>query len=181
MMGRNRKIVRMDDWDKEKAIKESPRCELRFRPSLHRYGSIYYTSLYNRTRSGSTLTEIKEDIYSVLKMSVDLCKFLEGFIVSLDGWCIITTPRRRHFDGFHLATQVCQVVSGTLGIPFHEGAVQCLTRQRIEPEFHNLFPIPEKKVIIFDDIITTGSTMKATVESIGERDMILTVIGINNR
>ena len=61
---------------------------------------------------------------------------------------------RRHTGGFHFATAVCERISTTLGIPFYADAVQCINRNRLDPDFHLLRPIAERRVIVYDDIIT---------------------------
>jgi predicted amidophosphoribosyltransferase len=36
-------------------------------------------------------------------------------------------------------------------------------------------------VIVYDDIITTGTTLTATASLLADRDFVLNIIGINNR
>ena len=76
---------------------------------------------------------------------------------------------------------ICQMISDRLGIPFYADAVQCINRNRLDPEFHLLRPIAERRVIVYDDIITTGTTLTATASLLADRDFVLNLIGINNR
>ncbi|RAZ94971.1 hypothetical protein DK853_32410, partial [Klebsiella oxytoca] len=43
-----------------------------------------------------------------------------------------------------------------------------------------LRPIKEKKIIVYDDILTTGSTLLATYELLKDREQLLFLVGINN-
>ena len=98
-----------------------------------------------------------------------------------EGWCIVTTPRRRHNEGFHFSTSICTKIAGAVKIPFYENAIQCLTKDRLNPEFFLLRPIKEKKIIVYDDILTTGSTLLATYELLKDREQLLFLVGINNK
>lgn len=185
-MSKRGKIVKMDHWDVFPGKSRLKRGEENYsdltpHPSLHRLGKIYYTSFYRRTRRGLSFSEIKQTEEVAHDFAEVVCGFLRCFLSSLDGWCIITTPRRRHFEGFHFATSVCSQVSATLGIPFYEGAVQCVDRSRLSPYFLLLRPIREQRVIVLDDIITTGKTLTTTNELLSDRDLVLNLIGINNR
>ena len=61
-----------------------------------------------------------------------------------------------------------------------ENAIQCLTKDRLNPEFFLLRPIREKKIIVYDDILTTGSTLLATYELLKDSEQLLFLVGINN-
>lgn len=177
----------MDHWDtplskpKLKGSGEVPLCDLKAKPTLHRIGSLFYFSFYRRTKKGVAFDEIKKSVQFANEFANNV-NFFIGNIISLDDdFAIVTTPRRRNFGGFHFSTEVCREISEFLHFPFYENALQCINRSRICPEFHLLRPIHEKRIILFDDIITTGSTLSAGVEALGERDLILNLIGINNR
>lgn len=180
------KIVRMEDWDapayRPKLMSESiPRCDFTPRAAMHRIGDMYYLSTFRRSKEGMPFKEIKVSAECAGTLATEAERFLWAFVGNLSGWCIVTTPQRRHFGGFHLATEVCRDLSARLGIPFHEGAVQTLNKDRIHPDFCLLRPIEERNVIIYDDIITTGSTMLATSALFADRDFVINLIGISNR
>lgn len=180
-MGR---IVRMDDWDKAGAVRcrHIRRCDMRLRPSLHRKGGMFFITMYRRTREGCTFAEIKTSEEHAGTVSDELALFLSSFVGGLSGWAIVTTPARRHYGGFHFATSVCRKLAEAVKIPFYEGAVQCTDRNRLNPDFHLLRPIAEERIILFDDIITTGKTLEATYGLIREgREQVLCIVGINNR
>lgn len=186
VMGRRFRITRMDDWDiparKHKLKgKDIPLCDLRPRPALHQIGSLVYFSQFRRTKTGTPFGEIKQSAEIAQKFAEAAVTLISRIVHNTDGWAVITTPRRRHSDGFHFATEVCTRISEILGIPFHMDAVQCVNRCRIDPEFHLLRPIKERKLIVYDDIITTGSTLSAMAALLSDRDIILNLIGISNR
>ena len=177
------RIVRMDDWDRaERKIVAIRRCDMHFRPVLHRKGGMYYITMYRRSSSGMSFSEIKESVKCAESVCEELSRFLGLLVGCLDGWAIVTTPARRHYGGFHFATAVCRKLAETEKINFYEGAVQCVDRNRMEPEFHLLRPLAEKRIIIFDDIITTGKTLEATYALIREkREQVICIVGINNK
>ena len=145
------KICRIDDWDKPEAVKgkswshQERLCDLREKVSLHKKGDIYYISQFTRSKTGTSFSEIKQSEELASFFAERACEFLHRFIVGgCEGWCIVTTPRRRHYEGFHLR------------------------------------PIKEKKIIVYDDILTTGSTLLATYELLKDREQLLFLVGINN-
>lgn len=181
------KIYRIDDWDKPEAVKgkswshQERFCNLKEKVSLHKKGDIYYISQFNRSNTGTAFSEIKQSEELASFFAEKACEFLRRFIIGgFDGWCIITTPRRRHYAGFHFATCVCAKIADAVKIPFYEGAIQCLTKNRISPDFFLLRQIKEKRIIVYDDILTTGSTLLATHELLKDRDQVLFLVGINN-
>ena len=52
-------------------------------------------------------------------------------------------------------------------------------RHRIEPEFTLAMDIPEHNVIIYDDIVTTGSTLIATKKLLPGKNLLF-IVGIKN-
>lgn len=77
--------------------------------------------------------------------------------------CIVAddlTPRRRHKDGFHFATEISRAVAAELGLNFCADAISAVNRNRIEPEFHLEHVPDEACVILLDDVISTGETAR---------------------
>ena len=176
----------MDNWDvaaSRPRLKGGniPLCDLSPRMVLHQLGSLVYFSQYKRTKTGTPFSEIKQSADVADEFAESACNLIRRLVNNTEDWCIITTPRRRHADGFHFATAVCERISIILGIPFYADAVQCINRSRLDPDFHLLRPFAERRVIVYDDIITTGTTLTATAALLGDRDFVLNIIGINNR
>lgn len=137
---------------------------------------ILQAHLYRHSIRGNQARCKKRHLFAYCAFS-----FVKRLINDREGWAIITPPRRRTYNESHFSSAVCRLLSDSLGLPFWENAVQCVNRNRLNPEFHLLRPISERKVIIFDDIITTGSTLTATASLLSDREMIVNLIGINNR
>ena len=174
----------MDDWDKEPVEhirnQKCRKCDFTDTLRIHVKHDFLYYSLYKRSREGIDFDSIKQSEEHARIMSASACSLIDRLLLSLDGWCIVTTPRRRHFEGFHFSEFVSGLISETKHIPFYKGAVQCLTKDRLSPEFHLLREIPEKKVIIFDDIITTGMTLTATRNLLLDKEQVVCIVGIYN-
>lgn len=183
-MKKRGKKVRMDDWDKEpvKHVRKRKchRCDFTDTLRLHVKHDYLYYSLFRRTKEGVDFDTIKQSEEHACTMAASACRLIDRIILNLEGWCIVTTPRRRHYEGFHFSEFVSGIISDTKHIPFYQGAVQCITKDRLNPEFHLLREIPERKVIIFDDIITTGTTLTATRNLLLDKDEVICIIGIYN-
>lgn len=176
----------MDQWDvpaSRPRLKGGniPLCDLSPRPALHHLGELIYFSHFKRTKTGTPFSEIKQSSDIAKEFAEAACNFILRLVNNTEDWAIITTPRRRHADGFHFASAVCELIGERLGIPFYSDAVQCINRNRLDPDFHLLRPFTEKRVIVYDDIITTGTTLTATASLLADRDFVLNIIGINNR
>ena len=75
-------------------------------------------------------------------------------------WCIVTTPKRRHLVR-NFATSISLRIAELLAIPFYEDVAFCHSKQRLGAVFTlNVLP-KEQNCIVFDDFVTTGSTLKA--------------------
>lgn len=176
----------MDKWDvpaSRSRLKGGtiPFCNLEPRYAMHTLGSIIYFSQFRRTKTGVPFAEIKQSAEIAALFADKAANFFLCLVRNTEDWCIVTTPRRRHSEVFHFATAVCEHLAANLGIPFYADAIQCINRNRLNPEFYLLRPIAERRVIVYDDIITTGTTLTATTSLLADRDFVLNLIGINNR
>lgn len=174
----------MDEWDGESLERrnghKSLKCDFKDALRLHaRHGYLYY-SLFKRSRDGVDFNIIKQSEQHARIMAECACSLIDRLFLTLEGWCIVTTPRRRHFEGFHFSEFVSGLISEAKHIPFYKGAVQCITKDRLNPEFYLLREIQERNVIIFDDIITTGTTLTATRDLFIDRSQVVCIVGIHN-
>ena len=160
------RIIRMDEWDREPRgwRRRTLRCDMKERYSLHRKGDLFYVSMFRTTKVGVTFEELKMSQSAACAFSEAAVRFISQVVRPDGDWCIVTAPRRRHADGYHLATEVCRKIAAGVKIRFYENAIQCTDKDRINPEFFLLRPIREPNVIFYDDIITTGSTMLASYD-----------------
>ena len=157
------------------------RCNLKKQIKQTDNGQYIYTTLFNVTKDGKTLEEIKSDVENVQPFADCACWYIEKAIGHIgESWCLITTPKRRN-KGFHFATKVCEALSDELGIPFYRDAVQALNSRRIEPTFLKNANPAEENIILYDDIITTGKTIQETRELFICDHSVLPIISIRNR
>ena len=86
------------------------------------------------------------------------------------GYCIITTPKRRH-KVLNFATRISISIAEKLGIPFYEDVCSCRTKQRVGAQ----------NIICFDDFVTTGQTLQAMQRALApyNKNMVF-ITGINN-
>ena len=167
-------------WDKD----TEARCD--FEPKVrmvHRAG-FYFFALWKKSILGRTLTEIKGDDSEVGHFAEELSRLISevlGSHLQAGGWCVVTTPKRRHLVK-NFATRVSEAIGERLGIPFYEDVAACKSRHRVNAEFELLVLPREANIIVVDDFVTTGSTMKAMkVVLEGQKKNVVLFAGINNK
>lgn len=167
-------------WDKS----TEARCNFDYRPRLTRRAGVWFLSLWQKSLMGRTLTEIKSDPAEIPHFADAVSGFILEFIGSsmvAGHWCICTTPKRRHKER-NFATLVSMEIANRLNIPFYEDVAFCRNRLRVNAVFDlNILPA-EPNIIVFDDFVTTGSTLGAMhrlLSPLGKN--LLFVTGINNK
>ena len=159
-------------------------CDLKKMIKQHSHGGMMYTTFYEVGKDGKSIKEIKEDPSNVELFADNLCDYLEetlGHNISRNGWGILTTPRRRHKKGFHFSTEICRNAAEKLGMPFFMDAFSAENRSRIAPKFRMEYAPKERNVIIYDDIVTTGRTIRTVREMLTDQGYVtMLVIGIKN-
>lgn len=167
-------------WDKS----TEARCNFDFRPRITPRAGLWFLSLWQKSIMGRTLTEIKSDPAEIPHFADAMSDFLVKYLgdsLHLGNWCICTSPKRRHKER-NFASLICIEISKRLQIPFYEDVAFCHSRQRINAVFTlNLLP-SEPNVIVFDDFVTTGSTLRGMHELLlPHHKNLLFVAGINNK
>lgn len=161
------------------------KCDMKLNLAARVKSGHRYISLYAVSKEGLTLEEIKNDRKCERKMTAELVDQIReslGENLAGTGWAIITTGRRRHREGYHFATEVTRNAAEQLRIPFYEGMITCSNANRLKPVLQINTEPEEKNLILFDDIITTGTTMVKTVELLQTRGYtVMTIIGIRNQ
>lgn len=179
-------VATKDDFlhKKQKAWRHNePRCDFKYDPQLSRCG-LFVMSVWRRSILGRTLSEIKADPAEVDRFG----KFVSEFILEFLGngfnpqqWAIITAPCRRHKEN-NFAKRCARDIANRLNISFLEDIFTCHSRQRVNAVF-NLEYVPQQdNLIVFDDIVTTGSTliaMNKLIKPLGKNTFFVT--GIKNR
>ena len=167
-------------WDKT----TEARCNFDFRPGLTHRTGVWFLSLWRKSLMGRTLTEIKSDPAEIPHFAGAVSDFLLQLLgpsMASGHWCVCTTPKRRHKER-NFASLVSIEIAARLRIPFYEDVALCRNRQRVNAVFDlNILPA-EPNIIVFDDFVTTGSTLGAMhrlLSPLGKN--LLFVAGINNK
>ena len=166
-------------WEKEKLA----RCDFQKQVKiLHRPG-FYFISVWNKSVKGRTLTDIKGDDAMIPFFATHVTELITDTIgdnLRNGTWAIVATPKRRHLT-HNFASLIAEEIGKRLGLSFYDDCAHARTRERINAGFTaNNIPV-EQNVIVFDDFVTTGSTiiaMKNLLDSLGKTSVYF--IGINN-
>lgn len=165
---------------------EEARCD--FAPNRLRItvrGGVYFISLWKKSIYGRTLKEIKADDSMVEFFAQGmntLIRQILGHSLASGDWCLVTTPKRRH-KVRNFATLISARLSQLLDVPFYEDLAQAQSSHRVGAVFTLTGEPPrERNIIIFDDFVTSGSTMlsmKNLLRPLGYNLVFFT--GINNK
>lgn len=173
-------VAKRKSWDKS----TEARCNFDFRPRITPRAGLWFLSLWQKSLMGRSLTEIKSDPAEVPHFAAAVSDFLINILgpsLSSGHWCICTSPKRRHKER-NFATLISMQIAERLQIPFYEDVAFCHSRQRINAVF-TLNRLPdEPNVIVFDDFVTTGSTLRGMHELLlPYNKTLLFIAGINNK
>ena len=160
------------------------RCDLSIeRLSMSPHASVPVVSIWKKSIKGRKLTDIKADDTMVPYFADHLTPVIQRVLGNYlrDGhWAICATPKRRHLTQ-NFACRIAAEIGRRLQIPYYEDVAIAHSRQRVAVEF-DLGVLPaEPNLIIFDDFVTTGSTiaaMKRLLDPLGKN--LFFVVGINN-
>ena len=164
-------------WEKEKLA----RCDFAKQVKiLHRAG-FYFISVWNKSVKGRTLIDIKADDRMIPFFATAVTELIRDTLSGdLKGWAIVATPKRRHLT-HNFASLIAEEIGKRLGIPFYDDCSHARNRERINAVFTAGNIPKEQNIIVFDDFVTTGSTisaMKNLLDSLGKTSVYF--IGINN-
>ena len=167
-------------WDKS----VEARCDFTRKVRLTRRGGVFFISLWQKSIFGRTLTDIKADddmVQFFADNTAELIRQIVGDYLSIGSWAICTAPKRRHLTK-NFATRISEEIARQLKIPFYEDVAFCKNKQRINAEYTlNILP-KEPNIIVFDDFVTTGSTLGSMYRLLSQYDKnILFFTGINNK
>ncbi len=173
-------VQQRKSWDKS----QEARCDFTYKLRLIHRASLSVISIWQKSVMGRTLTDIKSDPSMVAFFADSICPVISdiiGYNHSLGQWCVITSPKRRHKEK-NFATLISERIGQKLDIPFYEDVAFCHSKQRVNAVFElNVLP-KEPNIIVFDDFVTTGSTlasMKRLLQPLGKNLVFFT--GINNK
>lgn len=167
-------------WDKS----VEARCDFTRKVRLTRRGGVFFISLWQKSVFGRTLTDIKADDSMVdffAKQTSELIKEIIGSSLDKGDWAICTSPKRRHLTK-NFATRISEKMAEQLNIPFYEDVAFCKSKQRVNAEYTlNVLP-KERNIIVFDDFVTTGSTIGSMYRLLSQYGKnLIFFTGINNK
>ena len=167
-------------WDKS----VEARCDFSPKLRLTRRASTNFISLWQKSIFGRTLTEIKADdsmVQFFIDSLVPIINECVGYHISSGNWAVVTTPMRRHRER-NFASRIAEGIGSSLGIPFYFDCAHCQSKQRVGAVFlPNNIPA-EPNVVVFDDFVTTGSTLLAMKNLLHEHQKnTVFITGINNK
>ena len=167
-----------------KSADTAARCDLSVeRIALTSHVGIPIISLWKKSVKGKLLTDIKSDERMVELFAskiTDVISKVLGNYLSQGHWAICTTPRRRHLVN-NFACSITAKIAQNLSIPYYEDVAHARSKERVNAIF-DLGVLPkEPNLIVFDDFVTTGSTlnsMRNLLEPLGKN--LVFFVGINN-
>lgn len=167
-------------WDKT----IEARCDFTPHLRLTRRAGVCFVSLWEKSLYGRTLTEIKADDAMIEFFAEQLAPIVRdvlGSNLAAGQWAICTTPKRRHLTR-NFATLIASDLARRLAVPFYEDVAHCRSKHRVGAVF-TLGVLPqEPNLIVFDDFVTTGSTLQSMfnlLRSHGKNTVFFA--GINNK
>lgn len=149
-------------WHAESA--ELARCDLS-EQHVHLFPKVglRVIAVWRRTVKGQTLAEIKanDDMVPIFTNTlVPVIRSVLGEHLEKGNYAVVTTPRRRHKQR-NFACMVAASIANNLGIRYYEDVAIARTKQRVAVDFTLGTLPPENNLIVFDDFVTTGSTLGA--------------------
>ena len=172
-------------WRRHQAWMKALRlCNLKKKIKLHSHGDFFTTCFFETSKDGTPITTIKETPANVPIFAdclIDYIWHTLGKNLAAGSWCIVTTPRRRHKEGLHFATEICRAAADVLHLPFYEGAFTAENRNRINPEFSMVKTPAEPNCILYDDVISTGETIRTCRQLLLDAGrVVFAAVGIKN-
>lgn len=159
---------------------EEPRCTLTEKIEVTKSNGRIYFHSFKTGKEGMPLDQckVKENVGLFADAALDIIKGLFGD--RLSEWTLVCGPKRRH-PVWNFGEEVCKAISEKGGVKFIPNMFAVASRDRFNPGLMRLKARPDnRKVILYDDIITTGLTMKAMEEQLKDCD-IIRIVGINNK
>lgn len=187
--GDDDKAKLLSEWDKQSlqgwgvevekwSEKAEARCELTPRPSTITKPDLIVLCNFKKSKDGELLTKIKENPDNAEYFADNFIMSLQKILRNFDGWALVTAPKRRHKTN-NFAERVCSITANKIGITFYKDVFECKTKMRINPTFTVVKEVAENNIILYDDIITTGSTLEAMHDCLVGKN-VLCFAGVNN-
>ena len=163
---------------------------LKLEPRLRRRGDLFYVRLFKRIRQDKaeptdpfkTLEAIKAEpamvTYFAERAAPVARAMLGGGTLAQGSWAVVTAPPRRHKEA-NFSVRICTQLAASLGVPFYPDALRMEGRERFEAQWTWGCPVPEPNLLVFDDFVTTGSTLSQLVRTVvAKGHTALTLVGV---
>lgn len=92
-------------------------------------------------------------------------------------YTLVSAPSRRNKE-YNFAEQVALRLADKLGIEY-EKCFECTNRDRLNPIIRKIKEIKTKNIILYDDIISTGNTIRSCLAELPNKNVIV-VANIKN-
>lgn len=163
-------------------------CNLKKNLSTFRMTDMLVTGFFKTGSNGRPLEEIKQSREVAGEIARILCDQLLGmFGAALAGnraeWALVTTPRRHHAGPgeYHFATDICVQAAEQLDLTFYPDLVTAHNLDKLNPDFRLEREPEEPNLILFDDVVTTGQTLRMTRNLlIAAGHVVLPIVAIKN-
>lgn len=157
-----------------------PKCDLVEKIKYHQRNDFSIISAFERSEEGYELSQIKADMYNVGRFAESMTKIIDKLIggANRDLYALVTPPKRRHTAN-NFAEACAVEIAKRARLHYYVDAVKALSKHRVGAEFELVADVQEPIVIIFDDIITTGSTLRSTGALFKDKSVIY-IVGIYN-
>ena len=147
----------------------------------------YFIIAFYKTEN---LEKFKANINNADILAPIFANLIKYYFPNLENCVLITTPKRSHSEklGYHFASEICYRTSTLTGIEFLPDMMIATSKQKFNPNFIQVLPLPPgKRVILFDDIGTTYQTIYETIKTLRqnpdnhlENVHIPIFVGVNN-
>ncbi|MEI8049502.1 MAG: hypothetical protein WCI92_19145 [Bacteroidota bacterium] len=147
----------------------------------------YFIIAFYKTEN---LEKFKANINNADILAPIFANLIKYYFPDLEKCVLITTPKRAHSEklGYHFASEICERTSRLTGIEFLPDMMIATSKQKFNPNFIQVLPLPPgKRVILFDDIGTTYQTIYETIKTLRQNSdnhlenvHIPIFVGVNN-
>lgn len=141
---------------------DEARCDLKPCIRLTKRG-IFFISIWKKSLYGRTLKELKADHDMVNVFADAIVPVIKGIIgqsLDPDHFAVICAPRRRHLD-WNFGHESAAAVAKALDLHFYPDSCTARSKMRVGAVFDPANVPPQKNLIVYDDVVTTGQTLSA--------------------
>lgn len=139
---------------------DEARCDMKPCIRLTKRG-VFFITVWKKSLFGRTLKELKADHDMVSVFSSAIVPVIQGIIGTFldpSDYAVICAPRRRHLD-WNFGHASAKAVADAIGLQFFADSCTARSKMRVGAVFDPVNVPPQKNLIIYDDIVTTGQTL----------------------